>query len=416
MQGPSGLLNIVTIPPGASITSQRLVLDGVRGAIFVYTSGGPTGALIGSWAGMAGTDPYGNAYPAGLNVSQGSITGVTFNGTNWILNNSGLFFYSGTPANGNMIISIAPASGTDAFSNNFPAGIQIYGTGNFGSSSGNNSSSLSAGTLQFFFILANLLTLNNSGVFLYTGAGGSGALIAAMGSAAGTDQYGNTFPKGIYGQQLTLQNQGSAPPAFSGASIFYSGSAGRPRFKSSSGNDNVIQRADVNVTQVTVGNQTAFADISSAINYAAGEGAQSSEYEIEIDGVITTASAGAANTLSFRVAVDGTTTGGQCTMGAVFLVIASTFAYTIRGRVYLITGGAGGTCAFATDGGCFKQGVNAGSSTTPVPTVALGANSGGAAGSFDSTVAHTITLQASWGGLNAGQTLTTFRSRLTRRN
>lgn len=76
MQGANAVLNVLTIPPGASITSPRIVLDGVRGAVFVYTSGGPSGSLIGSWAGQAGTDPYGNPYPAGLNV--GSNSNVPF--------------------------------------------------------------------------------------------------------------------------------------------------------------------------------------------------------------------------------------------------------------------------------------------------------------------------------------------------
>src|SRR5258708_4284105 len=119
MQGTAGLLNVLTIPPGATITSPRIVLDGLRGAIFVYTSGGPTGSLIGSWAGVAGTDPYGNAYPAGINVVAGSITGTVFMGTNFIINSQGLFFYSGTPALGNLIAALAPASGSDTFGNSF---------------------------------------------------------------------------------------------------------------------------------------------------------------------------------------------------------------------------------------------------------------------------------------------------------
>lgn len=50
----------------------------------------------------------------------------TFAGTNFIINSSGAFFYSGTPANGNLILSIAPASGTDAFGNAYLAGFTAY--------------------------------------------------------------------------------------------------------------------------------------------------------------------------------------------------------------------------------------------------------------------------------------------------
>ena len=49
----------------------------------------------------------------------------TFNGTDYVINSSGAFFYSGTPAAGNLIVSIAPASGTDSFGNAYPEGISL---------------------------------------------------------------------------------------------------------------------------------------------------------------------------------------------------------------------------------------------------------------------------------------------------
>lgn len=78
MQAPVPMLNVMTLPPGATDTQARLVLDGVRGAIFIYTSGGPAGALVGSWAAVAGTDPYGNTYPAGFSVAEGQLQTVTY--------------------------------------------------------------------------------------------------------------------------------------------------------------------------------------------------------------------------------------------------------------------------------------------------------------------------------------------------
>lgn len=47
----------------------------------------------------------------------------TFNGTDFVVNSSGLFVYSGTPASGNLIASIAAAAGTDAYGNAYPQGI-----------------------------------------------------------------------------------------------------------------------------------------------------------------------------------------------------------------------------------------------------------------------------------------------------
>lgn len=52
----------------------------------------------------------------------------TFNGTDFIMNATGVFFYSGTPALGNLLISLAPAAGTDSFGNAYEQGIAAYVT------------------------------------------------------------------------------------------------------------------------------------------------------------------------------------------------------------------------------------------------------------------------------------------------
>lgn len=84
---------------------------------FVYSPAPGPGNLIGSWAAAAGTDQFGNAYPAGLSVELGSFTG------------SNLFLYNGTPAAGNLLASVAAASGTDAFGNHWLQGIASYSSG-----------------------------------------------------------------------------------------------------------------------------------------------------------------------------------------------------------------------------------------------------------------------------------------------
>lgn len=54
----------------------------------------------------------------------------TFSGTDFILNPSGLFFYSGTPAFGNLIGSWASSAGTDQFGNVYDQGICLGLTSN----------------------------------------------------------------------------------------------------------------------------------------------------------------------------------------------------------------------------------------------------------------------------------------------
>jgi hypothetical protein len=61
----------------------------------------------------------GLAYFFGIVISgHGTITGPDY-----IINSAGAFFYSGTPAIANLIVSVASAGGEDAFGNIYPAGI-----------------------------------------------------------------------------------------------------------------------------------------------------------------------------------------------------------------------------------------------------------------------------------------------------
>ena len=134
-----------------AITGATLVIDGPTGGVFVYSGTPASGNLIGSWAGMAGSDSFGNAYPQGLNVTTGTITGTsitggtitgttisggtvsgstisgtTFNGTDFVLSTAGAFFYSGVPATGNLIASISNFAGTDSHGNGYIQGISNY--------------------------------------------------------------------------------------------------------------------------------------------------------------------------------------------------------------------------------------------------------------------------------------------------
>jgi hypothetical protein len=64
-----------------TITGSSVVVDGANGGIFVYSGAPAPGNLIVSIAGEAGTDAEGNAYPAGLNVTVGAIAGSTITGS-----------------------------------------------------------------------------------------------------------------------------------------------------------------------------------------------------------------------------------------------------------------------------------------------------------------------------------------------
>jgi hypothetical protein len=68
------------------------------------------------------------------------IRGI-FYGLNYEVNSSGAFFYSGTPAFGNLVIALANSAGTDSFGNPYPSGVSTF--------NGGITSTLSNGQLSF---------------------------------------------------------------------------------------------------------------------------------------------------------------------------------------------------------------------------------------------------------------------------
>lgn len=54
------------------------------------------------------------------------LTGGTIQGPDYVINPSGAFFYSGTPALGNLIASLTPSGGTDGEGNTYLAGATTY--------------------------------------------------------------------------------------------------------------------------------------------------------------------------------------------------------------------------------------------------------------------------------------------------
>jgi hypothetical protein len=82
--------------------------------------------LLISLASKAGTDDYGNAFPQGILASAGVIEGPVFVGSDYLSNQQGSFYYSGPPALGNLISSVAPAAGTDAQGNAYLTGTASY--------------------------------------------------------------------------------------------------------------------------------------------------------------------------------------------------------------------------------------------------------------------------------------------------
>jgi hypothetical protein len=270
-----------------------------------------------------------------------------------------------------------------------------------------------ATTVQAAQYIAN----GTSGQFLaYSGAPATGNLNASISGYAGTDTHSNSFPIGLLAQALTLQNQSSAPPQMSGADVFYSAGGGRPRFISSSGDNSVLERSAINVASFSVGNTTSPTAISAPLNYLASEGNQSSEYEIEILGVLTWPATGAVQ-WKMQLYIDTLPANGvgstvsQFTSGLGLNTANGTNGYRIVTTLYLTNGGAGGTAQIGVGGYLWD--------VTPVRSPAtsqvVGAQSGNF--NFDATVNHTLQMAAWWtaGGMTGSPAFATSRTRLTRR-
>ena len=67
----------------------------------------------------------GNAYFFNV-TAEGTITATVFEGSDFVLNSSGQFFYSGTPAAGNLILSVTNGTGTDGKGNAYLEGTTSY--------------------------------------------------------------------------------------------------------------------------------------------------------------------------------------------------------------------------------------------------------------------------------------------------
>ena len=97
----------------------------------------------------------------------------TFFGTDYILNAAGLFFYSGTPAAGNLIGSAGVSTaGTDSFTNNYLAGNSSYGAG-FATSEQAGGVLFYTGSLAGGWAFAANVEVSGAGQLILTAAAGT---------------------------------------------------------------------------------------------------------------------------------------------------------------------------------------------------------------------------------------------------
>lgn len=282
---------------------------------------------------------------------------------------------------------------------------------------------------------ATLVAYGASGdVLVYSGTPAVGNLIGSWSGAAGNDGVtggGNNYPAGLAVEKgaLVLYDQASPPSAVSGASGLYTSSSGRLRYLNSMGIDMVVDRSNLNLTNISMGTQTIAQPMSQPLSYIAGEAQTGSEYEIEIDGTLTTPTATAAATYNWSFFIDGSGSGiSNVTIGTTMLATGLTIAYTVRARLTVNSTGAGGTCDVIFDGGAVIQkdgasqfnlgnmsptghaGGGGGMGSTPLNQITTGK-------ALDTTVNHTFQIYGNWSSTTGtGHSAITYRTKLTRRN
>lgn len=376
-------LVVVTAPPGQ------------YAGIFVYSPAPGPGTLIGSWAAQAGTDPYGNAYPQGLNVTTGSISGVTFKGNNFLINNSGMFLYSGTPALGNLIASITNAAGTDANGNAYLEGITSYEI----APSPNIAVQMDLGQIEFWRAASgagpwsqiNGLTLANSpNTNLIVDAD----LVVVTNLEVGTAlQLGGNFGSPPTPPTLETDLWADGNSASGTISILKSNTmAGRIGF------------AQVDLSNFSNNNNTTAQPITKSWSLPANEFQANSMFSIECYFTGTFE----ASQLNIGYIQDG-----------IFVNIVPVAAGAFGAGVGLVgmvkanfiftAGGAGGSMDVNFTGEMSNSGVNRAPSTT------LTLNGRNGAQVYDCTVAHTMAIGARWQAAVAGQTITGVDSTLQRK-
>lgn len=168
-----GLVEPLNVPPGQStpigvqagvtqalVITNTLIVFGTAGGIFVYNGTPALGNPPIFWATSASTDPFGNPIPSTV-----GLTGMgTFEAGNTIINSSGIFVYSSTPALGNLLASFAGAAGTDSFGNVFQQGLDVNGAIILTATAAPNTPG--AGSVGLFANASGALQIVDSGSFV----------------------------------------------------------------------------------------------------------------------------------------------------------------------------------------------------------------------------------------------------------
>lgn len=348
------------------------------------------------------------------------LIGGTFTGTNFVINSSGAFFYSGAPALGNLSASIASAAGTDSHGNNYQAGVSVY--------------QYSGGNLA---IIAQLL---NGGMQVGTPAQFAGTGGAAPGTVTGLLFQPNTLEllspvasssdvlaglelqskndSGV-GVPLTLSSQpigmvgGTTPTKLASSGLLFADVNGRVGTVNPSGRaSTLVGSSNVSVGTTTV-TAAALTDIASA-TIPAGDAVAGSVYELEAFGNGVLGST--VQNLVFVAAIAGNPIGSPQgpAAGAWNGVASAAFRWHARARIVVRTAGVGGTLVGNVEGCCsVVAGPNLIPGNTTDFTIPFSAGDSNT-DAIDTTAANVFSIQCKWGSTTGASTISAIGAYLKR--
>jgi hypothetical protein len=378
-----GTLPLVVIPGGSSFFrgltqgQGNLVLPSIQSPNFVT---GVSGWIVRK----DGSVEFNNG------VFRGTVTAGSFIGTDFEITPLGAFFYSGTPALGNLIISIAPPGVTaDRFGNVVkPNGIKVYGASNNGVFMGLSP----ANSTEVLFTSGNVNELVGAALASALSGAGATAFIAAAVEGPQITLAGHSDWVGV---QFNSPNLGGTSTA--NGELFYIDNAGgfhqtahwdSTGFNIDQGPGNV--QTDVTQRNATTSAQT---QITPSFSIPANIMVPGSSWELELF-LAGNQNATTITTLEFFFQVNGNNT--AITLPASFVTLNGAFRGSAKLKVACKIAGPANTAAIFING-----------EVTITQTTFAVANSNkwevsspnaqGPNASVDTTVAQLCAISAQWG-------------------
>lgn len=335
----------------------------------------------------------------GTVINSAVFNGGVFNGTNWTENSSGSFLYSGTPALGNLIESIAPTGGTDGVGNAYLAGEVSY--------SGSGVVQINAGQIIMGTSVSQINTGQPASISAYIGY-----LQLGSGGAGGADDpitlnllsktnSGLTYPalqvvdSSAAGTALMLTNGTISPGNVAGVSVYWADGNSRPAVTTALGAILRLVASTGTSASGNTNNTTSLNALTPNYSIVANDAVNGSAYRLKCGGHGTQGSTQQALTCQF------TTFGiawGNTTTAAADIAASVGFHWEAEGT--LIIGGVGVSVAA----------VFFGHFTWSQATAGLSGHSQAmdkqVASGVDTTAAgNSMSFQAGWGSITGAPTI-----------